>query len=300
MATPSLHLSSSKREITPPPKPSAKPPLAGARAMSNVIVVKISGKLFADEARLSSLADDIKAVVGKGSKVIIVHGGGKQIDLALDEAGIKTTVRDGVRITPPKAMPIISDVMEGINQAIAEKVRACLKGEGGRVSEAGVPGAPSVVNGAPNPVHPDSCTGTVGEVNLPILQHLLGKSDVIVLSCLAMVGDPNDDYGYLNVNADDVARAAAIALGAKKLIVLSDKPVLGRDGKPLPSLDHASASSLICEKVISDGMVVKVHHMLKAAGTVDEVVVAGEGPTLGDLLEGKYEGATRFLSCGPD
>jgi acetylglutamate kinase len=277
------------REGSATPQAGKRQPEAG-KLVSNLVVVKLSGKILDDEGRLAALAADIGDAVAKGSKFIIVHGGGKQIDAALSQAGIETEKKDGIRVTTPKAMHVITSVLEGINHDIARAVRE----QGLAVRQAGIAGGAPIVSG--NPIE-DSCSGNVGGVDLAVLKHVLGKSDVVVMSSMGVRGS-GDDYGFLNINADEVASCVAAEAGAGKLIMLSDKAVLGSDGSKLAKLDHDSAALLMKQGVITDGMAVKARNLSAAAERVECVLVAGSEGRLADILQGGYDEATRFVFSG--
>ncbi len=274
------------REGHSTPRASKKQPETG-KLISNLVVVKLSGKILDDKGRLAALAADIKDAVAKGSKFIIIHGGGKQIDAALSEAGIKTEKKDGIRVTTPKAMHVITGVFEWINHEIA----SAISGHGMSVCQAGIAGGAPIVRGKPIG---DSCSGNVDEVDLGVLKNVLERSDVVVMSSMGLQGS-DEDYRFLNINADEVAACVAVEAGAGKLIMLSDKAVLGEDGSRLAVLDQGSAVRLMEQGVITDGMAVKARNMAVAAARVECVVVAGSEARLAGILEGGYDGATRFV-----
>jgi acetylglutamate kinase len=114
------------------------------------------------------------------------------------------------------------------------------------------------------------------------------------MSSMGLQGS-GDDYRFLNINADEVAACVAAGAGAGKLIMLSDKAVLGRDGSRLAVLDQGAAALLMEQGVITDGMAVKARSLAIAAGHVECVVVAGSEERLAGILEGGYGGATRFV-----
>ena len=252
--------------------PDIRPP---EQLLSNLVVIKITGKIC-DPTNLSNLAKDVKALTERGMKVIIVHGAGRQIDSALAIAGIKTEKKDGVRITPKEAIPVIAKTMKDINMEIGAAIRneqiptVCVD----NISR-------SLISATRKDGY-----GEVGEpesVDTRAITTVLRRSDVLVLSCLGRTGQD-----HLNVNADDAALAVAISLKAKKLIVLSDVPgVLAADSSVVRSIDQSSAHVLLSNGTITGGMVVKVNAMLEAAQSVGEVILAsGNSSSVLAVLQG--------------
>lgn len=263
--------------------PDIRPP---KQLLSNLIVIKITGKVC-DPENLANLAKDVKALAERGMKVIIIHGAGRQIDSALAQAGITTTKKDGVRVTPKEAMPVIAKVMSGINAEVANAIRN--EGTATVCSDNIQHALVSVVR--------KEGYGEVGEpqsVDARVITTMLRRSDVLVLSCLGGCGEDR-----LNVNADDTALVVAKSLHAKKLIVLSDVPgVLATDSSVVHSIDRATANVLLSAGTISGGMVVKVNAMLDAAETVGEVVLAsGSSGSVLDIVTGEFADCTVFINA---
>lgn len=257
--------------------------------LRNVLVIKISGKLCEPE-NLAFLAQELKQITERGYKVILVHGGQKQIDQALAGAGIATVKKQGKRITPPQAIPLIASTLSQLNGHIGRTLgesgisTVCINGK-----EMGVVKAKSL-DGFER-------TGRVESVDARILEVVLRRSDVVVLSCLAY-----DTEGHLNVNADDVARAMGEAVKASKLILLSDVPGVLRDpsdrASVIPKVNSEMAHALIEEGITHGGMAEKVMQCSAAAAKGVEVILADGNatPSLVGLIEGR-EVCTRFLAA---
>ncbi len=261
--------------------------LASPRA-SNILVIKISGKLC-EETQLAKLAHDLKSLNNQGYKIVLIHGGGKQIDSALANASIPTVKKDGKRVTQAAAIPLIVETLAGINKSIT----CALAQEG--IAVFGANGKNVEIVKA-TPLEGFERAGTATKMDINILAGLLSIQDVVVLSCIG-----KDEKGFLNVNADDVAQMAAHGLHAKKLILLSDvSGVLGNPQDPtsiIPTITPQHAQKLIETGAASGGMVEKILQCLKATEGGSSVVLAsGTIPSLVDLLGGKIP-CTTFVGA---
>jgi len=254
------------------------------RILSNLLVIKISGKLCEPD-KLAALAQQVKVISATGKKVIIVHGGGKQIDEALAQAGIKTEKKDGRRVTPPEAMPIICEVMKEINAQIGAALTTVEVATIGSLDFSPIKAKQIFER-----------TGDVESVDTHTLMVLLRRSDVLVLSC---IGD-KDGEKY-NINADDVALALTSALKPQKLILLSDVPgvLLDQDDTSslVPVVDDLVAAKLVAEARITDGMIPKVQACLSAARSAGEVHLANDNVSVLDIALGRIVPSTKFISA---
>jgi acetylglutamate kinase len=224
-----------------------------------VVVVKFGGNAMVDPDLARTFAEDIVLLRSVGMKPVVVHGGGPQIGQLLKRLGIETEFRNGLRVT---------------DAATLEVVRMVLVGKVGRdiVGEINVHGAYAVglsgedgglITAAPR----DAELGFVGDivsVNPGILQRLLSEDLIPVIST---IGADERGQAY-NINADTVAGAVAGALGAEKVIYLTDVPGLLADVDDPASLvartTVAEIDALIADGTISGGMIPKVEACCEA------------------------------------
>jgi acetylglutamate kinase len=222
-----------------------------------VFVVKFGGNAMVDEKLQQAFASDIAFLNLVGIKAVIVHGGGPQITSRLSELGMKSEFVDGLRVTSPEAIDIIRDVlMNEISSPLASMVENA--------------GAKAVVyNGATEGLFTAAITredlGLVGEVvsvDAGVINKALEANLIPVISTVA----PDSSGQLVNVNADLAAASLAVALGAEKLVVLTDVPGLYSDWPDRDSLvSELNASEL--EELIPDlesGMIPKMQACLNA------------------------------------
>ena len=222
-----------------------------------VFVVKFGGNAMVDEKLQQAFASDIAFLNLVGIKAVIVHGGGPQITSRLSELGMKSEFVDGLRVTSPEAIDVIRDVlMNEISAPLASMVENA--------------GAKAVVyNGATESLFTAAITrsdlGLVGEVvsvDAGVINKALEANLIPVISTVA----PDSSGQLVNVNADLAAASLAIALGAEKLVVLTDVPGLYSDWPDRDSLvSELSASEL--EELLPDlesGMIPKMQACLNA------------------------------------
>lgn len=187
-----------------------------------LVVVKYGGNAMVDDALKSAFAQDMVFLHQVGLKPVVVHGGGPQINTMLDKLGIESEFRGGLRVTTPEAMDVVRMVLTGqvsrelvglLNQY--GPVAVGLSGEDGGLLQARR--RPGVVDGEEVDL---GLVGDVVQVNPGAVLDLLDAGRIPVVSTVAP--DVDDPTQVLNVNADTAAAALAIALGARKLVILTD------------------------------------------------------------------------------
>jgi acetylglutamate kinase len=243
------------------------------------VVIKVGGNSIAeDEHFLNKIARQIKFLRQNGVYVVLIHGGGPQIDDALRDAGLENVKgADGRRITSPRAMRVVAKTMNQINRDVADALIAagCRKDQiihAARHPHLFVTAEPldlkdrravAVARSAERSrsqkvVHNRS--GKPKSVAHRELRHLLEQHKIVVLHSIGASADGKDFY---NVNGDDYAMAVAIALKAKRLIFVTNVAgVLDKRRVRIPSIDRAMAEEMIAEGTISGGMVAKVESAL--------------------------------------
>lgn len=189
-----------------------------------IVVVKFGGNAMVDSALQEAFAQDMAYLRFVGIKPVVVHGGGPQITARLAELGIQSEFRLGLRYTDQATMDVVRDVLR--NQISAELARlitsfgaeaVVLSGEDQDLLKA------QVVKGkGPDGDVDLGLVGEVKTVNPRALLEALSQGKIPVVSSVA----PDAHGQLLNVNADSAAAAIAVALGAEKLMVLTDVPGL--------------------------------------------------------------------------
>jgi acetylglutamate kinase len=263
------------------------------------IVVKIGGNSIAeDDLFLSKIARQVLFLNTNGVRVILVHGGGPQIDTALSDKNIETVKGDdGRRITSPKAMRVVARVMKEINkQVVTSLVEAgCPKD---KIFAAYKQKRPVVEAESFDPSNPlSNRSGHPTDANTSVLEHALRDGKIVVLHSMGISADFKTTY---NVNGDDYAMIIARSLRAKRLILVTNVAgVLDRNRERIAVIDPLTAKQLIEEGVIVGGMVPKVESALNVVrqGVGGVAIIDGFRPwaILGELLTHQGRG-TLFRS----
>ena len=219
------------------------------------VVVKIGGAAQEDPSLRRRFAEDLILLDWVGIDLIVVHGGGKQITRMLDRVGHQAQFVDGQRVTDAATLEIVEMVLGG--SLNSELVRLVNHLGGAAVGLTGCDGglATAAIT------RPE--LGLVGEVTAidrTVIDRLL-PDFIPVIAPLAVGADGQ----ALNVNADVFAARLAQALGAEKLVLLTDiAGVLDRDRNLIPTLTGREARALIADGVIAGGMIPKVEYALAA------------------------------------
>ncbi|WP_433323885.1 acetylglutamate kinase [Spirillospora sp. CA-294931] len=234
------------------------------RFHGRTVVIKYGGHAMTDEALRHSFAEDVVFLRYAGLRPVIVHGGGPQINAALDRHGIESTFTAGLRVTTPEAMDVVRMVLTGqvqrevvglINRHGAFAVG--MSGEDAHLFTAERKRA--MVDGEPVDI---GQVGEIVEVQVGAVRALLDDGRVPVVSSVAR----GDDGEVFNVNADTAAAALAVALDASKLVVLTDVEGLYADW---PASDEVIGSLTADELAamlpdLSAGMIPKMEACLAA------------------------------------
>jgi acetylglutamate kinase len=190
------------------------------RFRGRTIVIKFGGNAMTDDALMNSFAEDVVFLRLAGIQPVIVHGGGPQISAALDRHGIESTFTAGLRVTTPEAMQVVRMVLVGqVQRDIVGRLNrhgafaVGLSGEDARLFTATRRFA--LVDGEEVDI---GLVGEVTEVESGVVEGLLADGRIPVVSSVAR-GHDGEIY---NVNADTAAAALAVALGAEKLVMLTD------------------------------------------------------------------------------
>ena len=219
------------------------------------VVVKYGGAAMKDSSLKEKVIRDIVFLSCVGLRPVVVHGGGPEINIWLEKLGIEPQFKDGLRVTDAATMDVVEMVLVGrvnkelvslVNQAGGHAIGLC--GKDANLVKARPQGAAEI--------------GFVGEVqntDTKILETLVNSGYIPIVSSVAA-----DETGQAyNINADTVAGELAAALGAEKLILMTDTPGVLRDYKDIatliPRMDIQEARQLIESGVVGGGMIPKVN-----------------------------------------
>ena len=262
--------------------------------MIRPLLLKFGGELLEDPAHLGSIVAALAAVGRSGRPVVVVHGGGREIDAALKRAGIEKRQVDGLRITDDPTLDVVVSVLAGV---VNTRFVAALNAAG--VPAVGLTGADGGcgLSGAAPPHHSvDGRVVDLGRVGIPapdadmrLLQALARERFVPVVASIGV----DRDGRLLNVNADTLAGHLAAELGAARLVIAGTTAgVLDGAGATLPALDGDAMAALIDEGTATAGMVAKLRACAHAiAGGVDDVVIVDGRDR--EELEAAADGAPR-------
>jgi acetylglutamate kinase len=246
------------------------------------LVLKFGGELLEDRERLSTVVAAIQQMIADPAghpPTVVVHGGGKEIDVALNAAGIEKRQVDGLRITDDATLKVVVAVLAG---TINTRFVAALNAAG--VPAVGLTGADDrcgLSHAAPPHRTVDGRAIDLGRVGVPVdssetrlLSSLLRDGFVPVVACIGVSASGE----LFNVNADTLAGHLAGRLGARRLVIAGTTAgVLDADGNTLPVVDAAGIARLVSDGTATAGMIAKLRACEGAliAGVEDVVVVDG-------------------------
>jgi len=219
------------------------------------IVIKYGGAAMKEESLKQQVISDVVFMSCVGLRPILVHGGGPEINTWLDKLGIAPQFKNGLRVTDAATMAVVEMVLVGrVNKEI---VRLINQAGGKAVGIAGTDG--NLIQARPEGSDDMGFVGEVKNVQTDLLETLIQGGYIPVVSSVAA-----DETGQaFNINADTVAGELAAALGAEKLILLTDTAGILHDPQDIKTLYHflniQQARQLIEQGIITGGMIPKVN-----------------------------------------
>ncbi len=226
-----------------------------------IIVVKYGGSAMTDDSLLQSVIQDVTLLKLVGFKPIIVHGGGKAISGWLKKIGKEPQFIDGLRVTDAETMEVAEMVLSRVSKDLVARVSAL------GIKSIGISGKDGDMLQVKKRISEGGDIGYVGEithVNPSILTDLLEDDYLPIVAPVGL----DSSYDTYNINADDAACAIAKAVGADKLVYLSDVEGLYRDMNDastfISRINIAEAENLISSGEITGGMIPKLSNCIEA------------------------------------
>jgi acetylglutamate kinase len=271
--------------------------------MTRPLVIKFGGELLEDRAHLATVVAGLSTIAAAGTPLVVVHGGGKEIDAALKVAGIEKRQVEGLRITDAATLDVVVSVLAG---AVNTRFVAALNAAGVRgVGLTGADASCGLSAAAPPHRTVDGRLVDLGHVGVPeedadirVVHTLTGGGFVPVVASIGL----GRDGRLFNVNADTFAGHLAARLGARRLVVAGTTPgVLDENGTTLTLLGADTVGRLVGDGTATAGMIAKLRaceHAI-AHGVDDVVIVDGRDRAAleGAASSGAPERATRLVSA---
>jgi acetylglutamate kinase len=241
------------------------------------LVLKLGGELLEQPQDVERVATAIARLAARAS-LLVVHGGGKEIDAALAAAGIPKQQVDGLRVTDAPTLDVVVAVLAG---AINTRLVAAVRRAGGKpvgltgadATVATVKRAKPIVSGAGASVDLGLVGAPVRNGSPQLLTDLLTRGYTPIIACIGSTRDGQ----LLNVNADTLASHLAAAIGARRLLIAGGTSgVLDADGQTIAKLTTREAARLVKTGTANKGMVAKLQACRAALQQgVGDVVIAG-------------------------
>jgi len=258
--------------------------------LNKTVVVKIGGATFGrHEPTVLDIGDveDVVELQRQGKSLVIVHGGGKLITDWLTKRGISSRFVQGERVTDRATLEVAISVLAGL---VNKEIVAAINSLGGQaVGISGVGGA--LIQGEVKNIEL-GYVGRVVKVNLAPLEALLQSGYIPVVAPIGLHSRDRPDQApqILNINADVVAGEIAAAIGAERLIFLTDVAgIYDKQGSLIPHLSSGETEALLASGVASEGMIPKLRACLRALSSTQTVSIIG-GKTPHALLKEIEEG----------
>ena len=257
--------------------------------MERAIVVKLGGSTLGSH---DTTLEDLVTLQQRGRRLVVIHGGGNVVSEWLRRLDIPFTFVRGTRVTDAKTLEVVVAILAGlVNKELVASVEAL----GGRA--VGLTGIDGALFEAEIKDAEMGYVGGIVKVNLSLLEALLEAGFIPVVAPLGLQAPPRtqENEFMLNLNGDTVAGEIAAALGAEKLIFLTDVAgIRDSSGQLLQRLSPEEAKALVTTGVASGGMIPKVEACLRALTAVPVTrIIDGRLPhALLREIEGKGDGTT--------
>ena len=217
---------------------------------NDIIVVKCGGSCLIDKNLFNQLIEDISIINKLGLKVIVVHGGGKNIKKKLDEAKLETKFINGLRVTDEKTIRVVEKSLAELNNEIIFKLR--------NKNCEGVEFSPN----NNNIIFVDQISKELMYVGNPKeikSDKMLNQIEANKVPIIAPMGKGQDNKNY-NINADTAAGAIAKKINARRLLLMTDvEGVLDKDKKLISEIKSDTANKMMNDEIITGGMIPKIN-----------------------------------------
>ena len=233
--------------------------------MKNPIVIKIGGSTLGQH---DTTLEDLITLQKRGDNVVVVHGGGKIITEWLSKQGAATKFVQGERVTDKISLEVVTAVLCGL---VNKQIVADINILGGKA--VGISGVDGFLLECKIGNPAQGFVGQIIRVNTNLIKIILEAGYIPVVSSISLFSIEKiaDSPSLLNVNADTAAGEIAAALGAEKLIFLTDiAGVYDKSGKVISRIDSKEVEEHITSGVASGGMIPKIRAGVKALGSVKE------------------------------
>jgi acetylglutamate kinase len=259
--------------------------------MKNITVIKIGGSTFGSR---DTTIEDIVSLQKQGESLVVVHGGGSTVTEWLKRQGVSTQFVHGERVTDELTLEVVTAVLAGL---VNKEIVAAINSMGGwAVGISGVDG--TIVEGKMKSQEM-GYVGTVEKVNPLLLEALLKAGFIPVVSPVSLhsIERPDKAPQIINLNSDPVAGDIAAAVGAERLIFLTNVAgISDESGRIIPRLSAGEAEALMVSGVISGGMIPKINACLRAlvVGSVARIIDGRQPHVLVKEMKGQEGGTTIY------
>ena len=236
--------------------------------LNDIIVIKCGGSVLLEKNLFNQFIEDISVINKLGLSVVVVHGGGKNIQKKLDEHNLKSVFIDGLRVTDEKTIKIVEEALLELNFEILSEIS---NHHANSVSIS--PKKNNVIRVTPERKEL-GFVGTPTEINKDTILEIINEKKIPLIVPMG-IGEDNSIY---NINADVAAGAIAKELNARRLLLMTDvEGVLDKSKNLISEINSSIANEMLENKTIAGGMIPKIKTCLDAVnnGVTGVVIVDG-------------------------
>ena len=235
---------------------------------NDIIVIKCGGSVLLEKNLFDQFIEDISVINKLGLSVVVVHGGGKNIQKKLDEHNLKSAFIDGLRVTDEKTIKIVEEALLELNFEILSEIS---NHHANSVSIS--PKKNNVIRVIPERKEL-GFVGTPSEIKKDTILEIINEKKIPLIVPMG-IGEDNNIY---NINADVAAGAIAKELNARRLLLMTDvEGVLDKSKNLISEINSSMANEMLENKTIAGGMIPKIKTCLDAVnnGVTGVVIVDG-------------------------
>tara|TARA_Y100001970_G_scaffold246409_1_gene314300 strand:- start:607 stop:1452 length:846 start_codon:yes stop_codon:yes gene_type:complete len=236
----------------------------------DTIVIKCGGSVLVDENLFKQLIEDLSILNKIGLKIIVVHGGGKNIQKKLNQLNLKSEFINGLRVTDKKLLKVVEKSLIELNLDIIKQLKSKKCKGISLVADSGIITVTKISDSL-------GYVGKPTEIDISSINKIIKNNEVPVLVPMGM--DRNKDK--YNINADIAAGAIAKKINSRRLLLMTDVPgILDVNKKLIPEIDTKNAENMIINETITGGMIPKINTCIDVLnnGVIGVVIVDGRKP----------------------